>query len=208
MRCAAFPGAVPPTGVTGAVFRKGRLLLAGEAGGVYQVWSVNTDTGGRRLKRETRICGESEGLDVIPTLGGELHWLIAPFDPGCQPTFGPTDALLHFVPTPAHARYQVEVTDTDVAPLPGECDAMVHATHHGRPLRRARVAFAGETARTDKDGLATVSTTLEGPGRFRALVRRGRELWRVGSRARRRRAVGVARARAPVGRRLTGEAQA
>jgi hypothetical protein len=35
------------------------------------------------------------------------------------------------------------------------------------------VTFAGETARTDKDGLATVSTTLEGPGRFRALVRRG-----------------------------------
>jgi hypothetical protein len=167
------PGAVPPTGVTGAVFRKGRLLLAGEADGVYQVWSVNTDTGGRRLELETRICGESEGLDVVPTLGGELHWLIAPFDPGCQLTFGPTSALLHFVPTPAHERYQVEVTDTEVTPLPGEVRATVHATHHGRPLRKARVTFAGETARTDKDGLATVSTTLEGPGRFRALVRRG-----------------------------------
>jgi hypothetical protein len=167
------PGAVPPTGVTGAVFRKGRLLLAGEADGVYQVWSVNTDTGERRLELEMRICGESEGLDVVPTLGGELHWLIAPFDPGCQLTFGPTSALLHFVPTPAHERYQVEVTDTDVAPLPGEVRATVHATHHGRPLRKARVTFAGETARTDRDGRATVSTTLEGPGRFRALVRRG-----------------------------------
>lgn len=167
------PGAVPPTGVTGAVFRKGRLLLAGEADGVYQVWSVNTDTGERRLEREMRICGESEGLDVVPTLGGELHWLIAPFDPGCQLTFGPSSALLHFIPTPAHKRYRVEVTDTDVAPLPGEVRATVHATHHGRPLRRARVTFAGETARTDKDGFATLSTTLEGPGRFRALVRRG-----------------------------------
>ena len=167
------PGAVPPTGVTGAVFRKGRLLLAGEADGVYQVWSVNTDTGERRLELEMRICGESEGLDVVPTLGGELHWLIAPFDPGCQLTFGPTSALLHFVPTPAHERYGVEVTDTDVAPLPGEVRATVHATHDGRPLRQARVTFAGETARTDKDGLATVSTTLERPGRFRALVRRG-----------------------------------
>jgi hypothetical protein len=134
---------------------------------------VNTDTGERRLELEMRICGESEGLDVVPTLGGELHWLIAPFDPGCQLTFGPTSALLHFVPTPAHERYQVEVTDTEVAPLPGEVRATVHATHHCRPLRKARVTFAGETARTDKDGLATVSTTLEGPGRFRALVRRG-----------------------------------
>ncbi len=167
------PGAVPPTGVTGAVFRKGRLLLAGEANGVYQVWSVNTDTGERRLERELRICGESEGLDVIPTLGGQLHWLIAPFDPGCELTFGPTGALLHFIPTPAHRRYRVEVTDTDVAPLPGEVRATVHATDGGRPLRRARVTFAGETARTDRNGLATISTTLEGPGRFRALVRRG-----------------------------------
>ena len=167
------PGAVPPTGVTGAVFRKGRLLLAGEADGVYQVWSVNTDTGARRLELEMRICGESEGLDVVPTLGGELHWLIAPFDPGCQLTFGPTSALLHFVPTPVHERYQVEVTDTDVAPLPGEVRATVHATHDGRPLRQARVTFAGETARTDKDGFATVSTTMERSGRFRALVRRG-----------------------------------
>ena len=25
-----------------------------------------------------QICGESEGLDVIPTLGGTLHWLISP----------------------------------------------------------------------------------------------------------------------------------
>jgi hypothetical protein len=167
------PGAVPPTGVTGAVFRKGRLLLAGEANGVYQVWSVNTDTGQRRLEREMRICGESEGLDVVPTLGGQLHWLIAPFDPGCQLTFGPTSALLHFIPTPAHQRYRVDLTDIDVAPLPGEVRATVHATDHGRPLRRARVTFAGETARTNGNGFATLSTTLEGPGRYRALVRRG-----------------------------------
>ena len=31
-------GAVPPTGVTGAVFDRGRLLLAGESDGTYQVW--------------------------------------------------------------------------------------------------------------------------------------------------------------------------
>ena len=87
------PGAVPPTGVTGAVFEGGRLLLAGESGGTYQVWAVDPATGERRLEIEMQICGESEGLDVIRTLGGELHWLISPFDPGCSLTFGPSSAL-------------------------------------------------------------------------------------------------------------------
>jgi hypothetical protein len=165
--------AVPPTGVTGAVFDDGRLLLAGESDGTYQIWAVDPNTGQRRLELEMRICGESEGLDVIPTLGGKLHWLIAPFDPGCQLTFGPTSALLHFVPTPAHERFAVVVTGTDAGPLPGEVRATVSATRDGKPLRQARVSFAGGTARTDKDGLATVSTTLQLPGRFGALVSRG-----------------------------------
>jgi hypothetical protein len=159
--------------VTGAVFRKGRLLLAGQAGGVSQVWSVNPDTGARRLELELRICGESEGLDLISTLGGELHWSIAPSAPGCQLTFGPTSALLHFVPIPAHERYEVTVTHTDVGRLPGPVRATVRARRGRHPLRQARVSFAGGTARTDERGLATVTTTLELPGRFRALVRRG-----------------------------------
>jgi len=166
-------GAVPPTGVTGAVFRDGRLLLAGEANGVYQVWAVDPGTGERRLELQMSICGESEGLDVIPTLGGELHWLIAPFDPGCRLSFGPSSALLHFVPAPAHQRFEVEVTDSNVGALPGEVRATVHATRDGRPLRQARVSFAGATARTDKEGIATVSTTLELPGRFKALAQKG-----------------------------------
>jgi hypothetical protein len=166
-------GAVPPSGVTGAAFRGRQLLLAGETGGAHQVWAVDTKTGGRRLELEMRICGESEGLDLIPTLGGEFHWLIAPFDPGCRLTFGPTSALLHFVPAPAHQRFEVDVVSTDVGTLPGEIRARVRATRKDRPLRRARVSFVGATARTNKRGIATVSTTLELPGRFKALARRG-----------------------------------
>ena len=165
--------AVPPTGVTGAVFRDGRLLLAGEANGLYQVWAVDPVSGERRLELQMSICGESEGLDVIHTLGGELQWLIGPFDPGCSLTFGPTSALLHFVPAPAHNRFEVAVTDSTVGVLPGEVRATVHATRHGKPLRQARVSFAGGTARTDKEGIATVSTRLELPGRFKALVQKG-----------------------------------
>jgi hypothetical protein len=165
--------AVPPTGVTGAVFRGGRLLLAGEAEGVYQVWAVDPETGERRLELEMNICGESEGLDVIPALGGELHWLIAPFDPGCELTFGPTSALLHFVPAPKHERFAVAVTDADVSALPGKVRVTVRATRGGRALRRARVSFAGATTRTDKQGMATLSAALELPGRFKALAQKG-----------------------------------
>ncbi|HZA58169.1 MAG TPA: hypothetical protein VE523_03170, partial [Solirubrobacterales bacterium] len=43
----------------------------------------------------------------------------------------------------------------------------------GRPLRQGLVSFAGATARTDKEGIATVSTTLELPGRFGALAQKG-----------------------------------
>jgi hypothetical protein len=165
--------AVPPTGVTGAVFWHGRLLLAGEANGAYQVWAINTNTGRRRLELEMSICGESEGLDVIPILGGKLQWLIGPFDPGCQLTFGPTSALLHFIPTPRHQGFRVAVAGTDVGTLPGEVRVTVHATRGWHPLRRARVTFAGATARTNKEGIATISAMLERPGRFRALAQKG-----------------------------------
>jgi hypothetical protein len=165
--------AVPPSGITGAAFEGGRLLLAGEQDGHYQVWAIDPDTGERRLELELSLCGESEGLDVIPTLGGELHWLIAPFDPGCQLSFGPTSALLHFAPRPAHERFEVSVTDTDVDALPGEVRVTIEATRDGHVLRGAQVRFAAASARTDKRGVATVTTTLEVPGRFRALARRG-----------------------------------
>jgi hypothetical protein len=167
-------GAVPPSGVTGAVFRKRRLLLAGSDGDADQVWAVNTRNGRRRLEIDTQICGESEGLDLFPALGGRLHWLIGPFDPGCQLSFGPTSALLHFIPTPGHQLFQVAVTSVEAGTIPGVVRVTVKASWGRRPLRWARVGFAGARALTNRHGIATVSVTLETPGRFRALVRRGR----------------------------------
>jgi hypothetical protein len=167
-------GAVPPTGVTGAVFRHRRLLLAGEDNGTYQVWGVNPRDGDRRLELEMRICGESEGLDLVPALGGKLHWLIAPFDPGCQLTFGPSSALLHFVPRRGRERLVAEVLGTALSGLPGTVRARVRVTRHGWPLRRAWVRFAGGKARTNRQGVADVFATLKRPGRFKALARKGR----------------------------------
>ncbi|MFN8160090.1 MAG: hypothetical protein U0R52_03480 [Solirubrobacterales bacterium] len=166
-------GAVPPSGITGAVFRRHRLLLAGSDGAADQVFSVDTRTGDRRLEIEMDICGESEGLDTVSALGGTLQWLIAPFDPGCQLSFGPTSALLHFTPSPGRERFDVEVTSVQAGALPGTVEVGVRATDQGRPVRWARVSFAGADARTGRDGSASVAVFLQLPGRFRAVVTRG-----------------------------------
>ena len=92
-------GAVPPSGVTGAVFYQGRLLLAGEYHGLLQVWSVDTANGERRLEIERDIIGESEGLDVFEGLGGLLHWQIGQITSRGPPTYGTGHtALVHFIP--------------------------------------------------------------------------------------------------------------
>jgi len=162
------------------VFRHGQLLLAGESSHDYQVWAVDTRTGDRKLKLEMHICGESEGLDLISTLGGRLHWLIAPSDDsGCNLTFGPTSALLHFVHRPARERYDVDITHLREKIEPDsvrrEISVTVRVTRDGRdPVRGVRVRFAGGKARTGAGGGATISTTLDTPGRFSVYARKGK----------------------------------
>ena len=166
-------GAVPPSGITGAVFRGDRLFLAGEGDDTDQIWSVNTDTGGRRLVLERPLCGESEGLDMIPTLGGKLHWLFGPVDPGCELSFGPTSALLHFARSRGHRRYDVEVVDSESGPVPGPASAEVRVTRaDGEPLRNGQVSIAGASTRTDESGTAELEMQLERAGRFKAVARK------------------------------------
>ncbi|HZO59355.1 MAG TPA: right-handed parallel beta-helix repeat-containing protein [Solirubrobacterales bacterium] len=89
--------AVPPSGITGAVFYKKRLFLAGQGGGPFRVWSVDLRDGSRRLEIEKNIFGESEGLDIVKARGGKLHWLITPLI-GSGSSYGNTSALVHFNP--------------------------------------------------------------------------------------------------------------
>lgn len=171
--------AVPPTGVTGAVFRHGRLLIAGESNHDYDVWAVNTKTGDRELKLEQHFCGESEGLDLFSGLGGRLHWIIAPSDDsGCGLTFGPTSALLHFVKRPARERYEVQPYRVSGSATTGSSETKVKVSAlvtrgAGKPVRGATVRFVDGRARTDRHGRATVSATLETPGRFAVFARKG-----------------------------------
>jgi hypothetical protein len=93
-------GAVPPSGITGATFYKHKLLVASQTRTLFQVWSIDTDTGAREIEIERTVLGESEGLDIVKTLGGILHWQITPFQTGGRPpTYGlGGSALVHYMP--------------------------------------------------------------------------------------------------------------
>jgi hypothetical protein len=161
-------GAVPPSGVTGAVFDRGRLLLAGTDETRDQIWSVDPSTGKRRLEVEQGFCGESEGLDLIDTLGGELHWLVGPDGGGCALTYGPTSALLHFVRRPGVAALRVSVSSATATKV------RVRVTRRGAAVAGARVSFAGFGAHTDRRGRATIRLKAPVTGRFKALARAGK----------------------------------
>jgi hypothetical protein len=96
----------PSHGISGATFYGGHLLIAGNHGTTFDVWSIDTSTGFRRLEVERQIVGESEGLDIAPALGGLLHWQISPHNPERRPpTYGPGHiTLLHFAPSHAYFR--------------------------------------------------------------------------------------------------------
>jgi hypothetical protein len=167
------PNAVPPTGVTGAVFRHGNLLIGGESNHDYDVWSVDPKTGERKLKIEGHFCGESEGLDLFSGLGGRLHWILAPSDDsGCTLSFGPTSALLHYRRSPGHQRYRVKVVDVE-GTGPGRMSVVLQVTRDDdHPVKGAKVKFAGfsATARTSRKGLAQVFADIATPGYFEAIA--------------------------------------
>jgi hypothetical protein len=174
------PGAVPPSGITGAVFRAGRLLLAGDDTGPFQIWSIDPATGARELEVERRICGESEGLHVMRTLGGALHWLIAPVAIGCpRATFGPDSALLHFTPrSGAHAlrvfaRVRRVRRASAAAGRRVSVGVRVKGLRGPRPVAGVRVSLAGYSARTNRHGHAVITGRFYRSGRYGVLARKG-----------------------------------
>jgi hypothetical protein len=164
-------GAVPPSGVTGAAFYRGRLFLAGAQGTTYQVWSVDVSNGTRRLELELRnVQGEAEGLGQVPLLGGRLHFVVAPL--AAKPTFGPTVGLLHFAAGRWSARglfVRMRAThQTTRRPR-----VSVTVWHRGRRVEGAVVSVAGFRVRTDEHGHALVRPVLAVPGNFAATARKG-----------------------------------
>ena len=164
-------GAVPPSGVTGAAMRDdGRLFLAGARGTTYQVWSVNLATGARRLELELKnVMGEAEGLHMTSTLGGTLHFLVAPL--ALEPTFGSGVAVLHFTPS---GRPGLRVRASATRRGLQNPRVSVRVTRRGRPVKGAKVAMADSQARTNAKGRASLRLALDVPGSFAAVARKGR----------------------------------
>jgi hypothetical protein len=173
-------GAVPPSGVTGAAFYRGRLFLAGQDGGALQVWSVDV-TGATPPVLELELPGvaaESEGLDVLDARGGLLHWLLSPFAPGgAKPTYGTGHSeLLTFVPA-AEAALRVRVRPARlVAGRATRVTITVTHRYSGRVHRvqGARVAIGGAHALTGRDGTGRLTVRRARPGSVRVTATKER----------------------------------
>jgi hypothetical protein len=88
-------GAVPPTGITGATFINGQMLVAGQDGETFRVYSIDLATGAHELEIERTIVGESEGLVTVRAKGGTIGWLVQPFnEENKTPTYSPDHATL------------------------------------------------------------------------------------------------------------------
>jgi hypothetical protein len=169
-------GAVPPSGITGATFFRGRLFVAGSQGRRFQVWSIDLATGSRRFEIEREVVGESEGLDTFSAAGGVLHWLIQPFNTEGPPTYGADQAtLLHFVPgaAPARTRARRGAARLRLRVKPRRVRAGRRVRFRftvwrpgGRKVRGAVVTMAGFRARTNRRGHATLRVRLRSPGTY------------------------------------------
>jgi hypothetical protein len=148
-------GVVPPSGITGAVFSGGRLLLAGEADGTLQVWSVDL-TGATPAREELELPGvkaESEGLDVLAMRGGLLHWLLSPAV--AEPTYGTGHSeLLTFAPK-AQAALKLR------AVRKGR-DLVVTVTTKYGPVQGAFVTAGKRSAKTSAAGTARLRKVAKG----------------------------------------------
>ena len=175
---------VPPSGVTGGAFHRGRLLLPGQNGlNPLQVWSVDVAGGSpSRLEVELPINGEAEGVDVIADGSGLLHWLISPFGPGGRPpTYGGgRSAVVSFVPD-AQAKLRVRTFPKRIpAGVTTTVAARVTMELGGRrwPVANATVTGGGGSGVTVGNGIAALTIGAQPRGRVR--VQATKQQLRVG----------------------------
>ena len=150
------PGAVPPGGITGATFYRGRLYLAGQGSGRPRLWSLDPAAGGApRLEAELPVAAESEGLDVLIARTGLLHWLLSPFAPGgAKPTYGTGHSELVTLVPAAMARLHVAVSHVGAR---ATARVRLVVSGHPLPVAGATVSGAGRRARTNAAGVARLT---------------------------------------------------
>jgi hypothetical protein len=151
---ARLAGAVPPSGITGAVFDGARLLVAGQSTGPFQVWSIDLTTGARRLEIQTPWAGESEGLDRSDALGGELHWQVQPLSFGRAPTFGTGHGEIVSFVRKADAKIRLTLVRRTKSRVSVRASLRYLGRDH--PLRGVRVTLGAAKATTDAAGQASL----------------------------------------------------
>ena len=147
-------GAVPPSGITGAVFDGARLLVAGQGAGPFQIWSIDLATGAKRLESRQPWAGESEGLDRVDALGGELHWQVQPLSFGRPPTFGAGHGEIVSFVRRADARIRLRVTRRTKTQV--TVAAALRFLGRDHPLAGARVTLGRSRATTSRSGVAVL----------------------------------------------------
>ncbi|MEI7692530.1 MAG: hypothetical protein WCJ50_08415, partial [Actinomycetes bacterium] len=138
---------------TGAVFWRGKLLVAGQKGGAFQINSIDTASGAVKLEAEQTLSGESEGLDIVPVAGGLLQWQIMPVsDTGpatyAQPTlmsFLPVNPLALKLSARADGRKAIVVTVT---------------TGAGQPMPHAAVKLGAARGWSGRDGTVRLTAAM------------------------------------------------
>jgi PKD repeat protein len=166
-------GAVPDSGITGAAFYRGRLFVAGQGTGPFQIWSIDLSNGSKRLEIEREIVGESEGLDVVEAVGGVLHWLIQPYNNEGPPTYGPANGtLLHFVPVNKAPAAWLSAAPNPV--LSGETvsfDGSASSDSDGTIVNYSWDLDGNGTFETDTGSTATTSRSYPTPGVYTVRLR-------------------------------------
>jgi hypothetical protein len=96
------PGAVPPSGITGATFIGDRLFVAGGTEDGGQIWSIDLVSGKSKLETEISYVGESEGIDddfdlrgAAASLPGALQYMVQPYNEEGPPTNGITNGVIY-----------------------------------------------------------------------------------------------------------------
>jgi hypothetical protein len=169
------PGAVPPTGITGAAFVGERLMLAGQDDTLFQVWSLDLATGARQLEIERQYFGESEGLDAVVALGGLLHWIVTPADPQRRKPTYDQNVLLHFMPAtggpPARPQLRLAIRPRKLV-VGRRTRLRVTVTIGTAPVAGARVRAAGRRVFTNAAGVARLTVRRRHPGTMRVSASR------------------------------------
>ena len=111
-------GAVPPSGITGAVFVGGQAAPGGRGRAATRSGPSTRRPAGAGSSSRPRCAARPRASTRSPRSAATLHWLLSPID-DCQLTYPPSSALVHFVAQAGQGAAAGEGGRLDATRLPG-----------------------------------------------------------------------------------------